>query len=169
MDVISTYLLEVNNTYLFRISLSFVKAVDGDGIIVKDIFNNSEEEIRFLGIDAPEIKQCNKLIQDERETHIAGQLLMMLGRKSLNFLIELIPPGTKLTVKTESKESSDIYGRTLAYVYLPDGRCVNEIMVAEGYAKPYSRFYCSELANYQILNMKAKNEKKGLYAIVENY
>ena len=169
MEVNSTYLLEINNSYLFRNSLSFVKAVDGDGIIVKDIFNNSEEEIRFLGIDAPEIKQCNKLIQDERETHIAGQLLMMLGRKSLNFLIELIPPGTKLTVKTESKESSDIYGRTLAYVYLPDGRCVNEIMVAEGYAKPYSRFYCSELTNYQILNMKAKNEKKGLYAIVDNY
>ena len=100
---------------------------------------------------------------------MAGQLLMMLGRKSLNFLIELIPPGTKLSIKTESKDSSDIYGRTLAFVYLPDGRCVNEIMVAEGYAKPYSRFYCSELTNYQKLNMRAKNEKRGLYAVVDNY
>ena len=96
-------------------------------------------------------------------------LLMLLGRTSLNFLIELIPPGTKLSVKTESKDCLDIYGRTLAFVYLPDGRCVNEIMVAEGYAKPYSRFYCRELTNYQILNMKAKKEKKGLYSIVDSF
>lgn len=161
--------MEVNSTYQQRNSQILVKAVDGDGLILKDIFKNSEEEIRFLGIDAPEIKPCRKLIQDERETHMPGQLLMMLGRQSFNFLIELIPPGTKLTVKTENKDPLDIYGRTLAYVYLPDGRCVNEIMIAEGYAKPYSRFYCSELTNYQILNMKAKNEKKGLYGIVEYF
>lgn len=153
--------MEVISTYQQRNSQILVKAVDGDGLILKDIFNNSEEEIRFLGIDAPEIKLCRKLIQDERETHIAGQLLVLLGRMSFNFLIELIPPGTKLTVKTESKENLDIYGRTLAYVYLPDGRCVNEIMVAEGYAKQYSRFYCREETNYQILNMKARSEKKG--------
>lgn len=161
--------MEVISTYQIRNSQILVKAVDGDGLIVKDIFNNLEEEIHFLGIDTPEIKQCRKLIQDERETHMAGQLLMMLGRKSLNFLIELIPPGTMLTVKTESKYPLDIYGRTLAYVFLPDGRCVNEILVSEGYAKPYSRHYCSELTNYQILNMRAKKERKGLYGIVDYF
>ena len=93
----------------------------------------------------------------------------MLGRLSLNFLIELIPPGTKLTVKTDSKDSLDIYGRTLAYVYFPDGRCINEILVSEGYAKPYSRYYCNELTNYQILNKKAKNERKGLYRMVNSF
>ena len=161
--------MDVNVPFLIRNFHFLSTAVDGDGLILKNILNNSEEEIRFLGIDAPEIKPCKKLIQDERETHMAGQLLMMLGRQSFNFLIELIPPGTKLIVKTESKNYLDIYGRTLAYVYMPDGRCVNEIMVAEGYAKPYSRFYCRELTNYQILNMKAKNEKRGLYSVVDNY
>ena len=161
--------MDVNDPFLIRNFHFLSRAVDGDGLILKNILNNSEEEIRFLGIDALEIKPCKKLIQDERETHMAGQLLMMLGRQSFNFLIELIPPGTKLIVKTESKNYLDIYGRTLAYVYMPDGRCVNEIMVAEGYAKPYSRFYCRELTNYQILNMKAKKEKKGLYSIVDSF
>ena len=154
----------VYQSYYTKYSHILIKAVDGDGLILKNIFDNKEEEIRFLGIDAPEIKKCRKLIQDERETHVAGQLLMLLGRMSLNFLVELIPPGTKLTLKTEQKDHTDIYGRTLAYVYLPDGRCINEIMIVEGFAKPYSRFYCSELTNYQILNLKAKNEKKGLYS-----
>jgi micrococcal nuclease len=72
---------------------------------------------------------------------------MLLGIMSLNFLIELIPPGTKLTVKTETKNCLNVYGRTLAYVYRTDGRYINEIMIAEGYAKPYSRFDCNELTN----------------------
>ena len=159
----------INETALVRNQLFVEKVNDGDGLIVKDLNGKYKEEIRFLGIDAPESKQCRKLIQDERETHLPTQLLLMLGRLSLNFLIELIPPGTKLTVKTESKDPLDIYGRILAYVYLPDGRCVNDILVSEGYAKPYSRYYCSELTNYQILNMKAKNERKGLYGIVDNF
>ena len=159
--------MDVNDPFLIRNFHFLSRAVDGDGLILKNILNNSEEEIRFLGIDAPESKRCKKLIQDERETHLPAQLLLMLGRLSLNFLIELIPPGTKLTVKTESKDSLDIYGRTLAYVYFPDGRCINEILVSEGYAKPYSRYYCNELTNYQILNKKAKNERKGLYETVE--
>src|SRR5574344_1052064 len=95
--------IEIFCTTRINNSQILIKAVDGDGVILKNILDNSEEEIRFLGIDAPEIKQCRKLIQDERETHMAGQLLMMLGRQSFNFLIELIPPGTKLAVKTESK------------------------------------------------------------------
>ena len=161
MSAFETALIR-NNLFLHRVN-------DGDGLIVKHIFGQNKEELRFLGIDAPESKQCRKLLQDERETHLPGQLLLLLGRMSLNFLIELIPPGTKLTVKTENKDPLDIYGRTLAYVYLPDGRCVNEVLVSEGYAKPYSRYYCCELTNYQILNIKAKNEKKGLYSLVENY
>ena len=159
----------INETALVRNQLFVEKVNDGDGLIVKDLNGKYKEEIRFLGIDAPESKQCRKLLQDERETHLPGQLLLMLGRLSLNFLIELIPPGTKLTVKTESKDSLDIYGRTLAYVYFPDGRCINEILVSEGYAKPYSRYYCNELTNYQILNKKAKNERKGLYRMVNSF
>ena len=55
-----------------------VKVVDGDGIIVKNIFTNKEEEIRLLGIDAPETKACKKLKQDEREYIYSGQFLMEL-------------------------------------------------------------------------------------------
>ena len=145
------------------------RVVDGDGAILSDLCNKSELEIRFLGIDAPEIKSCRKLFQDERETHIAGALLMLLGRLSFNFLKEIVLPGTLLNIELEKGNEEDPYGRTLAYVYLPDGRCLNEIMIAEGYAKPYSRYYCSELTNYQILNMKAKNEKRGLYNLVDYF
>jgi len=161
--------LNINECRIIKSHLFLSRVVDGDGAILNDLGNKSEFEIRFLGIDAPEIKSCRKLFQDERETHMAGALLMMLGRLSFNFMKELVLPGTLLNIELEKGNEEDPYGRKLVYVYLPDGRCLNEIMIAEGYAKPYSRYYCSELTNYQLLNMKAKNERKGLYGIVENF
>jgi len=161
----------VNEHRIIKTHLILSRVVDGDGIILNNMFNKSEEEIRFLGIDAPELKRCRKLDQDERETHIPGELLMELGRLSFNFMKELVLPGANITIELEKTDHIDLYGRTLAYVYLPDkdGRCLNEIMIAEGYAKPFSRYSCRELANYQVLNMKAKNERKGLYGIVEYF
>jgi micrococcal nuclease len=158
-----------NEHSILKTHLFLRRVVDGDGIILNNLFNKSEEEIRFLGIDAPELKKCRKLFQDERETHMPGELLIQLGRLSFNFMKEIVLPGARITIELEKSDHTDLYGRTLAYVYLPDGRCLNEIMIAEGYAKPFSRYSCRELANYQVLNMKARNERKGLYGIVESF
>jgi micrococcal nuclease len=149
--------------------LKVKKVVDGDGLIVENILNKKEFEIRFLGIDAPELKLCKKLIQDERETHLAAQFLIELGRKSLNFLLEIAPPNTNISISIEKENDIDIYGRTLAYVFLEDGSCLNEIMVKEGFAKPYNRFYCKELSRYQMLNLNAKTEQKGLFKFSNNW
>ena len=149
--------------------LKIIKVVDGDGLIVENIFNNQEFEIRFLGIDAPELKPCRKLTQDERETHLAAQFLMELGRKSLKYLLEIAPPNTNVSILVETENEIDLYGRTLAYVFLEDGSCLNEIMIKEGFAKPYSRYFCKELPKYQMLNLTAKNEQKGLFAFSKNW
>jgi micrococcal nuclease len=161
--------IEAKENIIIKNHLKIKKVVDGDGLIVENIFNNQEFEIRFLGIDAPELKPCRKLIQDERETHLAAQFLMELGRKSLKYLLEIAPPNTNVSILIETENEIDIYGRTLAYVFLDDGSCLNEIMIQEGFAKPYSRYFCNELTKYQMLNLNAKNEQKGLFAISKNW
>lgn len=145
------------------------KVVDGDGLIVSDIFSGNEIEIRLLGIDAPEIKKCKKLIQDERELHLPGELLIELGRVSLLHLRSVLPVGTPVSFFTENKNTTDIYGRTLAYVFLPSGESVNELLLQEGLVKPFNRLYCTQQINYQLLHSKAKLEKKGHFAIVEKF
>ncbi len=161
--------ISVKEHQFIKPHLKVAKVVDGDGLIVTNLFSNQEEEIRLLGIDAPELRMCEKLNQDERETHIAGQVLMKLGRMAHKFMIDVVPPETNITVIQEAENLTDTYGRTLAYVILPDGRCLNEIMVTEGYAKPYNRFFCSELPKYQLLSNTAKTEKKGLYLLVDKF
>lgn len=161
--------ISVNGQQILKIHLKVAKVVDGDGLIVTNLFNKQEEEIRLLGIDAPELRMCGKLDQDERETHIAGQLLMKMGRMAQKFMIGVAPPETSVTIVQEIDNLKDAYGRTLAYVILPDGRCLNEIMVAEGYAKPYNRFFCSELPKYQLLSNTAKIKGKGLFSVLKNW
>ena len=142
------------------------KVVDGDGLFCYNIFNKQEIEIRLLGIDAPEIKDCRKLRQDERELHLPGQLLIELGYQSKNYLHQLLPKETSISFITEVDNEVDLFGRTLAYVFTDETTCINEILIKNGYAKPYNKYYCTRLVNYQQLNFVAKSEGKGLYATV---
>ena len=161
--------LNAKSNIIKKNHLKVIKVVDGDGLIIENILDKKLIEIRFLGIDAPELKPCRKLIQDEKETHLAAQFLIELGRKSLNYLLEIAPPNTNVSILIEKENEIDIYGRTLAYVYLEDGSCLNEIMIMEGFAKPYNRYFCKELAKYQTLSLYAKNEQKGLFAFSKNW
>lgn len=154
---------------LIKTHLTVTKIVDGDGLIVQNMFNQEEEEIRLIGIDAPEIKRTRKLLQDERETHLPGAFLLELGGQSKQFLSTLVPVGTLVTIQMEKKHCYDTYGRTLAYVFLKDGTCVNEVMIIEGYAKPYSRYYCEALPLLQQLHFTAKMSKVGLFNLIPSF
>jgi micrococcal nuclease len=154
---------------IIRSGFEVVKIVDGDGLIVRNIFDKKEEEVRLYGIDAPETKRGDKLKQDERELHIPGSFLWTLGYKSFDFLRNRIKPGRKVTLVQESSNLTDKYGRTLAYVLLPIGKSINELMLENGFAKPYDKVYCEKLPIYQAISLRAKSKKKGLFKEVRTF
>ena len=88
---------------------------------------------------------------------------------SLNFLLAIAPPKTKVYIITEDDNLLDAYGRTLAYVFLKDGTCLNEKMIAEGYAKPFNDYYCSELPKYQEMSLQARIQSKGIFSILKTF
>lgn len=133
------------------------------------MFGNNEKEIRFLGVDAPEIKRSKKLRQDERETHLPGQLLLELGQLSKQYLSSIAPVGSSIILVMENQHSYDAYGRTLAYVFMDDTICLNEHMINAGYAKAYSKYYCNQLPTYQVKNFEAMQKKRGFYSRVDGF
>ena len=155
-DAIAPYSIETH--------CKITRVLDGDSFMVQNIFTKDEKEIRLYGLDAPENKRNRKLIEDEKKARLAGEFLIQLGRKSTDFVLTIAAPGTNITLITEEKYFFDFYKRQLAYIILPDGRCLNEILIAEGYAKSMNEYYCSNLAKYQQLNFLAKQSAKGLYA-----
>lgn len=143
------------------------RIVDGDGLFVSNLTTNKELEIRLLGIDAPELSYCKKLLQDEKETHLPGQLLIELGRASKKFVSLLLPIGTRVTYVSVSSTNVDVYGRLLAYVYLNDGRCINQEIVKAGYAKAFDKYPCDQLPLLISLNAEARREHRGNYQSVD--
>jgi micrococcal nuclease len=158
-----------NETTIQKNNLKIKKYVDGDGIILEDIISKKEFEVRFYGIDAPEINYCNKIKKDELELQIPAALLIKLGYLSFNFLKDQVNLGDFCTLIQEQNNLVDKYGRHLGYLILSDGRVLNEIMVKEGYAKPYNEVFCEKLLMYQQLNLQAKISRKGLYFQVDKF
>ena len=154
---------------IIRTGYEVVKIVDGDGLLVKNIFNGKEEEIRLYGIDAPEITLCAKMKKDEKELHLPAAFLLTLGYKSFDFLRNKIKPGRKVTLVQVTSNLSDKYGRTLAYVILPNGKSINEMILENGFAKPYDKVYCEKLPIYQAISLKAKSRKRGLFKEVSTF
>jgi len=161
--------LNAKETTITKSLLKIVKFVDGDGIILEDIVSKKEFEVRLYGIDAPEINYCKKIKKDEIELQVPAALLIKLGYLSFNFLKDQVNLGDVCTLVQEQNNLVDKYGRILGYLILNDGRVLNEIMIREGYAKPYNEVFCEMLPMYQEWNLQAKNSSKGLYSIVNKF
>lgn len=102
-----------STTFDFPVTWARVDAVlDGDTIRLRD-----GERVRYIGIDTPETTTS----PDE----CFAQQASKRNRQLVN--------GKRIALRKDRSET-DRYGRLLRYVYLEDGRMVNDILVAEGYA-----------------------------------
>jgi len=104
-------------------------------IIDGDTFFCSGEKVRLIGVDTPE-STINPHIEKQRSLGSVERILY-LGRKAKEFVTKIMPPGTRVRLEFDVQQR-DRYGRLLAYVWLPDGRMLNEILLREGYAMLYT-------------------------------
>jgi len=131
-----------------------VKVVDGDTLDI-DIPDGkyNHTRIRLWGIDTPETK-------DPR----TGP--MYFGKEASDFATKLAL-GKQVTIYLEKeKNSRDKYHRLLAYIQLPDGTFLNEVLLSEGYAYADLRFKHGLYNKYKQLESVARSQKKGLWANV---
>ena len=89
---------------------TIARVTDGDTVACAD-----GTRVRLLLIDTPEMDQ--------------GEF----GTLARRHLLTITPPGSRVRMEFDV-EREDRYGRTLAYLYTPDGRFVNEEMARSGYA-----------------------------------
>jgi endonuclease YncB( thermonuclease family) len=125
--------------------------IDGDTLDI-DMPDGRYERtrIRLLGIDAPETngEQSIPMFYGPQATKHARQLALA---KSVVVYLDAPNP-------TRGK-----YGRLLAYVQMPDGRFLNEILLSEGCAYADRRFRHSFFNKYRQLEARTRSAKKGLW------
>jgi micrococcal nuclease len=113
--------------YEYRVK-TLTNVVDGDTIdVVIDLgFDISfTSRVRLAGIDTPESRT-----KDLKEK--------ALGLESKEYLKKKLESAKNIVIKTEKVNSSEKYGRILAWIYL-DGetKSVNHEMIEKGYAWGY--------------------------------
>lgn len=112
-------------------SATVIRVVDGDTLKVS--MNTQKESVRLIGVDTPESKANKKAFRDSKKSGHDIQSILKLGKRAAAFTRSVVKPGD--TVKLElDVQPRDRYGRILAYVYLPDGRMLNEVLIQSGHA-----------------------------------
>jgi endonuclease YncB( thermonuclease family) len=130
------------------------KVVDGDTLhIDAPDMSGSSTKVRLLGIDAPELGH-------------RGVAQMYFATEATDYARQLAQ-GVTVTIYLDADgPSRGKYGRLLAYIEMPDGRFLNELLVSEGYAYADSRFAHSYYHRYKQLEASARALKKGLWATI---
>jgi endonuclease YncB( thermonuclease family) len=115
---------------------------DGDTLRIRQ--GEKVTKVRFCGIDAPELAQP-------------------LGVESRDYLRRLVGDGVVRVVTVEK----DKYDRTVAELFLPDGRSVNVEMVRAGMAYHYAKYSgnCSMKGKIEQAEDQAKSSRSGVWAI----
>jgi len=128
------------------------RVVDGDTLDIDTPDGHKPfTRIRLWGVDTPEMDWRNK-----RHQHFAPQATEFTrkaaGRQSVKVELEA------------GRGTRGRRGRLLAFVYLPDGRMLNRLLIAEGYGYADPRFDHSRKGEFARVQREAIKARRGLWA-----
>ena len=127
------------------------KVVDGDTIRVD--LRGLPTTVRLIGVDTPEL-------HDRRDYTSPPQ---PFAREAADYTRRELD-GKRVRLEYERHERFDIYGRTLAYVFLEDGTFFNRELVRSGYARAYTRFPFRYRKQFRADEAEARRTGRGMWA-----
>ena len=107
------------------------RVIDGD--VIQIIYGGVEKRVRLIGIDAPESRIDRDALKGANMSEHDIEAIVEMGAKAKAYVNGLIKRGNFITIEFDEKEM-DRYGRLLCYVYLSNGKMLNEEIVKAGYA-----------------------------------
>jgi micrococcal nuclease len=127
------------------------KVVDGDTIWVGT--DTGDVKVRLIGIDTAETVDPNEPVGCYGPEASAEAMRLLAGA---SVYLEL----------DASQGDTDRYGRTLAYVWLEDGRMFNEVMIRDGFAIEYTYDdpYAYQ-AEFRAAQTAAQDQGAGLWSV----
>jgi micrococcal nuclease len=103
-----------------------IRVVDGDTLKVR--YWGKEESIRLIGIDTPESRVNKKTKKDAKRSGQDVETIIAMGKRATEYVESLVKTGDLITIEFDVQQK-DRYGRLLGYVYLSNGKMLNEEIV----------------------------------------
>lgn len=129
---------------------------DGDTLEVARV-----GKVRLLGIDSPEREDSSR-DRFLTERGIPATKLREISRAAKEYNIRLVK-GQQVDLILDNPPR-DRHGRLLAYVYLPDGRLLNRLLIEQGLAVVYRRFSFKLKEDFLAAEAEARRSATGLWA-----
>ncbi len=106
-----------------------------DGDTIKVMYGGRRESVRLIGIDAPESRKNGKALKDSARSGNDVAAIVSQGKEAKKYVRGLVGKGDTVRIEFDA-EKRDRYRRLLGYVYLADGRMLNDLVIRNGYAAP---------------------------------
>ncbi len=137
---------------------------DGDTITVR--LEGKEQLVRLIGVDAPETGFSKALARRARRRGRTPEQEAAAGRAARQAAREMVKVGdvVRLVDGRPQSPKRGHYGRLLAFVYLPDGRMLNQELIAGGWARAYGKFSYRHKADFLRAEKQARQQRRGLWA-----
>ncbi len=120
-----------------------IRVIDGDTLELQ-----GGERVRLIGVNTPESVDPRRPIE-------------RFGKEAADFTRRMVE-GKTVRIEYDD-ELKDQYGRTLAYVFLPDGTLLNAEIIRQGYGFAYTRFPYRYQQEFVALEREAREQRRGLW------
>lgn len=147
---------------LARDAATVVRVVDGDTLEIT--LKGKTEKVRLIGSTPLRNSSLTKLRRDVEHTGQDEATIKQLGERVSTFTKNLVHAGD--TVELEyGQERRDRYERLLAFVWLANGKMLNETIICEGYTNALIRYPFREdyMERFRVCERTAREQGKGLW------
>ena len=129
---------------------------DGDTLKIEDI-----GKVRLIGIDTPESKASSRDRFYTKKFQITEKRLRKIAKQAKYYNIHNIKD-RRVSLELDQTHR-DKYDRLLAYVYLPDGRMLNRILLQKGLAAVFRRYDFLYKKDFFKIEKAAQESQLGLW------
>ena len=117
-------------------------------------------KVRLIGIDTPEQQASSRdMFLEKQGISVTRQREISEDAKMFN--IRLVKG--RMVALSLDHPPRDRYGRLMAYVYLPDGRLLNRMLLEQGLAVVYRKFTFRMKQDFLAAEQRAKQAGVGLW------
>ena len=129
---------------------------DGDTLKIENV-----GKVRLIGIDTPESKASSRDRFYTKKFSISGKRLRKIAKQAKYYNIHNVK--NQYVSLELDRTHRDKYDRLLAYVYLPDGKMLNRVLLQKGLATVFRRYDFQYKKDFLEAEAKARNGKLGLW------
>jgi micrococcal nuclease len=110
-----------------------MRIINGDTLNI--LYHGKWEEIKLLGLDMPETTLNDRVYERALKNSTTPAEIINRGLTGREFVKKYLQYGSQIWIEFDVQKR-DHFSRLLGYVYLADGRMLNEIILGAGLCEP---------------------------------